>query len=216
MTTWLADSAHIFVYTAAALLPVANPVGMSAPFYAMTRHLENHERKALARRVATYFFVVVVATVLFGRLVLEIFNLTVGIVDIAGGLVLFHAAWVMLQGGGHQPVADEPPRTSDDMAFFPLTMPLTADAAVLAIGISLGGSVKHHWDFHTLVEYGAIVCAIFAVALAVGLCYGSSHFTIARLGKTGLTAFTTISAFLLLAVAIEITLTGVEDFIGNL
>ena len=66
MTTWLADSAHIFVYTAAALLPVANPVGMSAPFYAMTRHLENHERKALARRVATYFFVVVVATVLFG------------------------------------------------------------------------------------------------------------------------------------------------------
>ena len=216
MTTWLADSAHIFVYTVAALLPVANPVGMSAPFYAMTRHLENHERKVLARRVATYFFVLVLGTVLFGRLVLEIFSLTVGIVDIAGGLVLFHAAWGMLQGGGHQPVADESPRTSDDMAFFPLTMPLTADAAVLAIGISLGGSVKHHWDFHTFVEYGAIVCAIFAVALAVGLCYGSSHFTIARLGKTGLAAFTTISAFLLLAVGIEITLTGVEDFIGNL
>ena len=100
MTTWPVDSAHIFFYAVAALLPVANPVGMSAPFFAMTRHLENHERKALARRVATYFFLLVVGTVLFGRLVLEIFSLTVGVVDIAGGLVLFHAAWGMLQGGG--------------------------------------------------------------------------------------------------------------------
>lgn len=215
MATGLIDSAHIFFYSLAALLPVANPVGMSAPFYTMTRHLEDDERKVLARRVATYFFLLVLGTVLLGRLVLEVFNLTVGVVDIAGGLVLFHAAWVMLQGGGQQPKTDQPRRSSDDLAFFPLTMPLTADAAVLAIGISLGGSVKHHWDLHALVEYGAIVCAILIVALAVGLCYGSSHLTIARLGKTGLAAFTTISAFLLMAVGIEITLTGVTDFIKN-
>ena len=206
---------HIFFYALVAILPVANPVGLSAPFYALTRHLDNAQRKVVARRVAIYFFVLVLGTVILGRLVLEAFNLSVGVIDIAGGLVLFHAAWVMLQGGEHHIDAPKENQSPDDIAFFPLTMPLTADAAVLAIAVSIGGSVKNHWNFHTVAEYGGITSAIFVVSLTIALCYSSTHFTVAKLGKTGLTAFTSISAFLLMGVGIELIVTGVTAIIEN-
>ena len=99
----------------------------------------------------------------------------------------------------------------DDPAFFPLTMPLTADAAVLAIAISISGSLKHHWDYHTVIEYGAAVGGIGIVALVVGICYSTSHHTVGRLGQTGIKVVTAITAFLLLAVAVEIIVTGVKD-----
>ena len=202
------DPLHILLYTAAALLPVANPMGLSAPFYTMTSHMEVVARRRVAWRVAAYFFALVTGTLVLGVLVLEIFDISIGVVDIAGGLVLFHAAWKMLEddGSGH---GDHEGR--DDPAFFPLTMPLTADAAVLAIAISISGSLKHHWDYHTVIEYGAAVGGIGIVALVVGICYSTSHHTVGRLGQTGIKVVTAITAFLLLAVAVEIIVTGVKD-----
>ena len=204
------DALHIFLYTAAALFPVANPIGLSAPFYSMTSHMEKRERRILAWRVAMYFFFLVTGTLVFGVLVLEVFDISIGVVDIAGGLVLFHAAWKMLEGTGHETeIAAH--KHDKDLAFFPMTMPLTADAAVLAIVLSISGSLKHHWDYHTLVEYGSAIGGIGVVALGVGIFYGSSHATVGRLGQTGLKVVTAITAFLLLAVAVEIVVTGIRD-----
>ena len=202
------DPLHIFLYTAAALLPVANPMGLSAPFYSMTSHMEIAARRRTAWRVAMYFFVLVTGTLVLGILVLEAFDISIGVVDIAGGLVLFHAAWKMFEDDESQHAHD--PR-GDDPAFFPLTMPLTADAAVLAIAVSISGSLKHHWDYHTVIEYGAAIGGIGLVALIVGICYSTSHATVGRLGKTGIKVVTAITAFLLLAVAVEIIITGIED-----
>lgn len=205
------DPLHIFLYTAAALLPVANPMGLSAPFYSMTSHMEKAHRRRVAWRVAAYFFALVTGTLVLGILVLEAFAISIGVVDIAGGLVLFHAAWKMLEDGGTHDSGEQ----HEDPAFFPLTMPLTADAAVLAIAISISGSLKHHWDYHTLVEYGAAIGGIGIVALIVGICYSTSHATVGRLGQTGIKVVTAITAFLLLAVAVEIIVTGLKDVAGD-
>lgn len=212
MPSYLADASHIFLYTVAAMLPVTNPVGLSAPFYTMTSHMERAERRALAWRVAANYFFLVMGTLVLGVLVLDIFSINVGVIDVAGGLVLSHAAWKMLEGeleSSHSSTA----KTADDLAFFPLTMPLTADAAVLAIAISLSGSLHHHWHFDTVVEYGSAIAAIGVVALSVGICYGSSHHTIGRMGRTGAQVLTKISAFILLAVGVEIIATGINEVI---
>ena len=202
------DPLHIFLYTAAALLPVANPMGLSAPFYTMTSHMDISARRKTAWRVAMYFFLLVTGTLVLGILVLEAFDISIGVVDIAGGLVLFHAAWKMLEDDESRHDHDQ---RGEDPAFFPLTMPLTADAAVLAIAVSISGSLKHHWDYHTVIEYGAAIGGIGLVALIVGICYSTSHATVGRLGRTGIKVVTAITAFLLLAVAVEIIVTGIED-----
>ena len=201
---------HIFLYTVIALFPVTNPIGLSAPFYTMTGHMEARQRHALAWRVAGYFFLLVVSVLVFGTLVLRAFDISIGIVDIAGGLLLFHTAWNMLENLGNKPAITED-KSGEEIAFFPLTMPLTADAAVLAITLSVSNSMTHHWDFQEFVEYLSAIAGIGVVALAIGILYGSSHHTVGRLGKTGIMVVTTVTAFLLLAVAVEIFVTGVHD-----
>lgn len=203
---------HIFFYTVALLFPVANPIGLAGQFYSITSHMEKRERKIVAWRVALYFFILVSCTLVFGILVLRVFDISVGIVDIAGGLVLFHTAWVMLHQTDNDDANAERSRDTD-LAFFPLTMPLTADAAVLAIALSVSNSLQHHWGLAPLLEYLFATAGIGAVALAVGLFYGSSHATIGRLEKTGIRMINSITAFLMLAVAVEIATTGIEDVI---
>ena len=208
-----AGSLHILAYTVAALLPVANPFGLAAPFYAMTEPLEAAERRALAWRVAINFFLLVTGTLVLGTIIMRLFDITLGIVDIAGGLVLFHAAWTMMHsvGEGADPYERSAREASGDIAFFPLTMPLTVDGAVLAVTISLSGSMHNHWEYAVLHEYVAAVLGIAVVSLVVAVCYGTAHSTVGRLGRTGIDVVTVITAFLLLGVATEIVVTGVSD-----
>ncbi|MDE0158165.1 MAG: hypothetical protein OXI88_15005 [Gammaproteobacteria bacterium] len=206
--------AHIFLYTIVVLFPVANPVGLSVPFHVMTNHMENRQRRTLAWRVALYFFLLVAGVLLLGTLVLKAFSLSPGILDIAGGLVLFHTAWNMLHGTDeHQQLTSD--KSDKDIGFFPLTMPLTADAAVLAVALSLSNSILHHWDFHVLVEYGAALGGIGVIALTIGVLYGSSHSTVGWMGQNALKAATSLVALLMLGVAIEIFVTGIRDITGT-
>ena len=201
---------HIFLYTIAVLFPVANPVGLSIPFHVMTQRMEVRERKMLAWRVALYFFLLVVGALLFGTLVLRVFSLSVGIVDLAGGLVLFHTAWNLMADIDRKQDYDEE-KSGQEIGFFPLTMPLTADAAVLAVTLSLSNSIHSHWDYTVMFEFGAGIAGIAIVALSVGIFYNYSHHTARWLGGTGIKVATSIIAFLMMGVAIEIFVTGLRD-----
>ena len=205
---------HIFLYTIAVLFPVANPIGLSVPFHVMTNHMEVRERKILAWRVALYFFLLVVGVLLFGALVLKVFSLSVGIVDLAGGLVLFHTAWNMVAAADRKQEYDAD-KSGQEIGFFPLTMPLTADAAVLALTLSLSNSIHNHWDYTVMFEYGASIAGIGVVALSVGIFYSGSHHTARWLGATGIKVATSIIAFLMMGVAIEIFVTGIRDIAGT-
>ena len=205
---------HIFLYTIAVLFPVANPIGLSVPFHVMTNHMEMRERKILAWRVALYFFLLVTGVLLFGTLVLRVFNLSIGIVDLAGGLVLFHTSWnMMATPDNNQELGAD--KSAQEIGFVPLTMPLTADAAVLALTLSLSNSINNHWDYAVIFEYCASIVGIGVVALSVGIFYSGSHHTAKWLGATGIKVAKSIIAFLMMGVAIEIFVTGIRDIAGT-
>ena len=112
------------------------------------------------------------ASLLVGAYVLDFFDLSVPIVQVAGGFVVCSLAWSLL----NQP--DEPiewvheaakPLTRPDLrtrAFYPLTMPLTVGPGAISVAITIGANQSQSVR-SLIVNSAAHTTGIFVVALLV-------------------------------------------------
>ena len=100
----------------------------------------------------------------------------------------------------------------ENKAFFPLTMPVTAGPGSMAVTLSLvpRGSVL---EPSTLLAFLATACGIVLSGLTVFVFYRFSGPVIRRLGETGSATISQVSAFVLLAIAVQIVWGGVQDLL---
>jgi hypothetical protein len=95
----------------------------------------------MAFRIGLYSFAVLLASLWLGGYILNFFGVSLGALRIAGGLVVAVRAWSLLmepevheERKAHQA---EPAQHAADIAFFPLTMPLTTGPGSIAVAIAL-------------------------------------------------------------------------------
>jgi multiple antibiotic resistance protein len=213
------QTVQAFLLGFSALFSIVNPPSAAFIFWDATSEFTDQERARLARRVATYALVVMLAALWAGAYILEIFGLTVAALRVAGGLVVAASAW------GHlvEPQRYEARKAEqasaagrpDDIAFFPLTLPITAGPGTISVAIALSASHPPgrpgYWEFFLGVSIAAVAMALVILA--------SFHFAdgiASRLGKIGRQTVTRLAAFLLLCIGVQILIGGVEEVIRAL
>ena len=202
----------------ASLLPIVNPLGCAPVFLLKTADLDRDERTAMARRVAWYGFLLLLASILIGAYVLDFLGLSIGVVRIAGGLVVCSIGWSLLNQDepGASPARDAAhAATADDLAqraFYPLTMPLTVGPGAISVAITLGANQPRELR-PLLVIVVAHAVGILAVAVSVYLAYRYADRVLARLGRTGTSVLMRLSAFILLCIGVQIIWNGAEELI---
>ena len=82
----------------AALFPLVNPIGAVPVFMSLSAQLDSQARRRQAVRTAIFVFSILIVSALAGRLVLQIFGLSVGTLQVAGGLIVANTAWKMATG----------------------------------------------------------------------------------------------------------------------
>jgi multiple antibiotic resistance protein len=197
------------------LFSIVNPLGSALIFREATQDRSLPERRYLARRVSIYTAFLLVGSMWIGALVLAFFGVTLGALRVAGGLVVTVSAWgLLMEPQRHEDtkVADASPQHGDpeDVAFFPLTMPLTAGSGTIAIAIALA-SQQPTDDIGRFSYLAGASAAALAIAGLVWLTYAWSDHVIALLGVRGARIVSRLTAFILLCVGIQITSTGVAD-----
>ena len=113
----------------AALLPIVNPLGMAPIFAGMVEGYDVGVRRTVAMRVAVNGFVLLMASLFIGSYVLDFFGVSLGAVQLGGGLIVMISGWRILNQQSNLSERQVPARPSSDtilsQAFYPLTMPLT-------------------------------------------------------------------------------------------
>ncbi len=201
-----------FVNTFLSLYPIINPVGMAPVYMAMTGNFPAEVRHRMALKVSLYSYLLLVGSLLGGSAILHFFGLSIGIVRIAGGLIVFHSAWDMLNSEPklscdetHESLAK-----AEEMAFFPLTMPITVGAGCIAISIAISSQLGHFLSLTAAMSYMAAIAAMLALAVNIFICYRYSDWLCSKLGKVGTNVVTKLSAFILLAVGVGIVWEGIR------
>lgn len=209
---------HLAIYAFMALFPIVNPVGTTPIFLAMTAGASPEMQHRLARRVSAYACVLLVVSLVLGGLIIEFFGIKIAHVEIAGGLVVFYTAWEMLNARDDavpSQLATERKRL-EEMAFFPLTLPITAGPGCIAVAIAVGSRMAHRSLEGILVGYLGAVVGVLGVAFTVWLCFRFAQGVFAKLGTTGTMVFTKMAAFILMAIGVEIFWSGLSQLITEL
>jgi multiple antibiotic resistance protein len=200
-----------------ALFPILNPPAMAPVFLEMTSMVNDKTRHKLARKIGVNTFFLLLGVLVVGGWVLIILGISIPVIGIAGGLLLFHTAWSMLNNSpkiSHDE-QEELQSKMHDKAFFPLTMPVTAGPGSMAITLTLvpAGSLL---EIKTLVHFAGIAAGIALAALTVFLFYRFSANVLRRLGKSGSATISRLSAFILLAIGVQIVWNGICELIKTM
>ncbi|TMH55729.1 MAG: MarC family protein [Betaproteobacteria bacterium] len=192
----------------AALFPIVNPLGGAPIFVAMTSRCSPPERAALAWQVTINAFILLLASVATGTYVLELFGLSVPVVQVGGGLVVSALGWQLLQDPSaiERPAPEtlEPRRSR---AFYPLTMPLTVGPGSISVAITIGANHPH--SVRSLV-------GVTLVAATVFVAYRYADRLGRIIGETGMSVLLRLSAFILLCIGVQIVWNGASALLRTL
>jgi multiple antibiotic resistance protein len=202
------------------LLPIINPLS-TAPVFAGTVGANRALAAPLARQVAINSWFVLVASMLIGSYVLELFGISLPVVRIGGGLLVAATGWRMLsrteEDDVHAAALEKASTLSDAQivrqSFFPITFPLTTGPGTIAASIALGAQIPSRPVAYVL---GALVAAggSAIVSLVLYLIFRNSAAVLGWLGEIGTLVMMRLMAFILLCIGIQITWTGWAELNG--
>jgi len=196
--------------TFAALFPIANPMGAVVIFYSLTSAYSHRYRLKLASKTALNVILVLMTFFLVGKLILDLFGLSLGVLRIAGGLIVGHTAWDMV-AAKHKLTTEEHQAAIDqeDISFTPMAIPIISGPG--AIGVAIGqATLVREW-----IDYLGCLLGIGLLGVIVYLFLRLGEPLIRRLGKTGMGALNRILGFLILAIAIQLISNGTLELLKN-
>jgi multiple antibiotic resistance protein len=217
----LTDLLHAMLLVPVTLLPIINPL-TAAPVISMTTGGEPHASRQLARQVAINCWLVLVASLFVGTYVLDLFDISLPIVRIGGGLLVAASAWRMLNTSDDDDVQVAVKRSQRGAltdteivkrSFFPITFPLTTGPGTIATSIAIGAGLPRQPALYVANALAVTLGATLTVAVIYAV-YRHAPRLMARLGEVGTLVMTRLMAFVLLCIGISILWAGWAELNG--
>lgn len=182
-----------------AVFVLADALGNAPIFLVLTKGMEPEQRNNVVDRASVVATAVLLAFAFTGQALLDYLHISMGSLEVAGGLLLLLIALQMLQGEIDTPVVEQ----ERDVAITPLAFPLLAGPGTLTTVMLLMSQCP---NAHLSVVVG-IVAAMFVTWFIVRQAGRIDQF----IGAEGAVIITQLLGFLLAALAIEIGSTGIRE-----
>ena len=197
----------VLLTTFATLIVILDPMGLMPVFLGLTSKLSRTAQRKAAFQASLVSFGVILAFAFLGQQILRALHISMESLKLSGGVLLFLVAMQLLTSSDM-----EQPDTGDDavnVALVPLGIPLLAGpGAIVAVMVSMA---QAHTVGSIVGVVGAVVATHVVIWLSMRFALELSRF----LGTGGIMLLTKISGVLLAAIATELVMGGVFDFIKN-
>ncbi len=185
------------------LFPLINPIGGVPAFSGLTAHDTPDFRKSQARKVAINVFIILITFLLIGKLLLELFGISLGVLQIAGGLIVANTGWQMVNSKADDEKEKASKVENVDISFMPMAMPILSGPGAIGAVIGLSTNAKHIFD------YVGLVIGIFLIGIVTYLFLVLSIPLMKKLGSTGINVLTRMMGFFILAIAVNLVYQGI-------
>lgn len=197
----------VLLTTFATLIVILDPMGLMPVFLGLTSKLSRTAQRKAAFQASLVSFGVILTFAFLGQQILRALHISMESLKLSGGVLLFLVAMELLTSSDM-----EQPDTGDDavnVALVPLGIPLLAGpGAIVAVKVSMA---QAHTVGSIVGVVGAVVATHVVIWLSMRFALELSRF----LGTGGIMLLTKISGVLLAAIATELVMGGVFDFIKN-
>jgi multiple antibiotic resistance protein len=188
----------ILTRTFVAVFVIADALGNAPVLLALTKGMELPQRNRVVDRATLVATAVLLAFSYIGQPILDYLEISIGSLQIAGGLLLLLIALDMLRGELDEPIAEQ----GRDVAITPLALPLLAGPGTLTTVLLL---VSESPTAHLSVAIG-----ILGAMVVTWLIFRQANRVADWIGQEGALIATKLLGFLLAALAVEIGSAGIR------
>jgi len=223
MTETLHSFIHLLFIGVIALFPVVNPIGSAfivSPYFA---ELSKAEKKLAVGKITFYAFCICTVSLFGGHYILELFGISIPVIQLAGGIMICKMGWEFLSSDDAQEDESKPEdklkktvsgyRNLEGKLFYPITFPVTTGAGTISVLFTLSAHSASSNMRNYLMNTGAILLAILFMCLLVYIFFLNTKRIINYLGSNGEKIVNRITAFLIFCVGLQIAISGVQALI---
>ena len=202
--------AHQFLLAFTAYIALMNPLAMAPAFAAMMGGCDAATERRAARRALAVAFGIVLLFSTAGKVIFEIFGITLPALRTAGGMLLFIIGYQMLQGQPSRvqyPLAGEQGGTGSDalsMAVTPLGTPMLAGPGTIATAANISASADFSGAAISVGAY-ALLCLITYPCLVWGKAL------VRRMGESAMGVITRLMGLTVSVVGVQMALAGIKE-----
>ncbi len=187
---------------------IMNPIANVPIFLGLTCDDDEQTAAAVALRSLLLAFLIVAVFSVAGKVIFELFGISMPAFRITGGLIVFLIGFHMLQGHAssiHQPGEDkqEPREAALSVAISPLAMPILAGPGTIAtaMNFSARGGLS---DMVVTIVMFAVLCVVTYVFFVFGEKF------VAFIGTSALGAITRMMGLILAVIGTQMVIEGVK------
>jgi multiple antibiotic resistance protein len=201
-----------FIYIFTSVFVVVSPISGVVTFISLTSKMTQDEKNEIAKKSVTLACLFALFFAITGSIILDLFNISVDSLRIAGGLLLFSIAFDMMHAKvSRESITEEEISQSqerEDIWVFPIGLPLLTGPGVISTVIVLMGSTEN-------IEQKIII--LISIILTFVLCLYIFFFSrkIHKfIGYNGMLVFTRLMGLLLAALAVDLTSAGLINILN--
>ena len=209
----------VLIKALGAFFAIMNPFVNLPLFLSLTQEQDAATQRRTAVRTTISSTVMCAVVLLLGATILRFFGIGVDDFRIAGGIVLLIISLSMLNGGGssaHEGSTQEKEQRNvvagggNDVAFYPMTFPILVGPGTIATIIVIQSQARG------LGGHAAVVAALAAVLVALGIVLYFSASIGARLSMTMRTIMTRLMGMILASIAVQMIVVGIQHLFPGL
>ncbi|MFZ2981149.1 MAG: MarC family protein [Sphingobium sp.] len=192
-----------------------NPFVNLPIFLALTAGFSQADQRALALKITVYSLIMCGVILVAGNAIIGFFGITIDQFRLAGGAVLGHIAWSMLNGAGiaaHQGSTQEQAQMNElsGLAFYPMTFPMVVGPGTIATIIIYAGHSKGSVDLAMIAGIVGLMLLLLFLVLFFAAQIGK------MLSETMRVITTRLMGMILLAISVEMIVAGLTALLPGL
>ena len=204
-----------FVSLFATLLAIINPLEAIPVFIKLLEGKDPEAHRRVARKSCFYALLLMCFFLLFGTLLLRVFEVSLSMVRIVGGIILTRIGFQLFAPTTSSMVSLNGDGSSDaeSVAFVPLAMPIMFGPGGIATLIGMAATM--HLSLGGLEIYLISFLAILATMVVTFLSLVYAGVILTKIGPKGIDAATRITGFFVSAMGMGLFFNGIVEFLQS-
>jgi multiple antibiotic resistance protein len=197
---------NAFIQAVVGLFAITNPLSKGPIFAGIVKDLTPAKKRAAAVTASLAVMAILVGSALAGKLVLDLFGVSIPAFQVAGGLLIVMMALQMMNSGEQSDVQSERSESEiQDSLIVPFAMPLTAGPGAIATIITMAVSEGKQIPSVT-------IAAAIAVSVLLWLILTVTVSAKKQLNPRAQRIQTRFMGLILLAIGFQLGMNGLKDF----
>lgn len=203
----------LFVSMFTTLLAIINPLEAIPVFLGLLQGKDDAEHRRVARKACLYALLLMFFFLIFGNLLLRLFDVPLSMVRVVGGVILMRIGFELFAPSANSNLIPKGGNGSQDIAFIPMAMPIMFGPGAIATVIGLTSTIKA--SERALLSGAAVVLAMLATMLTVYLSLRYAKAILTKIGPQGIDAATRIVGFFVAAMGVGLIFHGSVEFLQS-